>query len=42
MLTVCLTSMRSVQFDIGKTKKAAIMEKNTNNSIKFAQIINCL
>lgn len=42
MLTVCLTSMRSVQFDIGKTKKAAVMEKNKKNSIKFAQMINCL
>lgn len=42
MLTVCLTSMRSVQFDIGKTKKVAVMEKNKKNSIKFAQMINCL
>lgn len=37
-----LISMRSVQFDIGKTKKAAVMEKNKNNSIKFAQMINLI
>lgn len=37
-----LISMRSVQFDIGKTKKAAVMKKNKNNSIKFAQMINLI